>query len=652
MLPGLRPADAEALLRACGIRGESKAIREYLQRNCDCHPLVIGALAGLVNNFMRDRGNFDTWLANPNAGGKLGLADLDLTQRRNHILDAAVEILPEPARRLLQTLSLLQAGADYATLTEFNPHLPPPPEEVKEPSPPEKGARWKMLSDDEKEKAKAKFEEAKKARDTYLEALQAWKESPEVIAAPVQFDETLSELERRGLLQYEPGYKVYNLHPVVRGVAAGRMGVEETDAIGTHVVDHFSSRPHDPWEQAQTMEDLSSGIQIVTTLNRMRRFDKAFEVYESGLGEALSNNLLALAEMQRLLQPIFPEGWDGPVALKSENKKFDALCALATTFFYTVPDQCALIMERAVECAVMSRHDINTRHGLRLLSAPLIYGKLAVSVRLRALALEFSEAVGTDAALYQSLVRAYIGEVHCGRFAQADALWSRLDPERKKWGEKIDVTELIRTRAFDLFWRGMLSEADLIDAERLCRESKDRFQIIQCLGLRGDWHMSRGEPSLAIKPLSEAVRLCRKVGLDEPRFEANLASACLRASHPNDGRAIAERFADTQDYDGLLAVAELWRDLGEPTHAIDTALLAHKSACGSGEPYVFRYHLDKSDALLRELGETPPAVPHYDSAGDDHYDWEDDIRAMIKKACKEREERERKKAGGNNERTD
>jgi hypothetical protein len=196
----------------------------------------------------------------------------------------------------------------------------------------------------------------------------------------------------------------------------------------------------------------------------------------------------------------------------------------------------------------------------------------------------------------------------------------------------------------------MLSEADLIGAERLCRESKDRFHIIQCLGLRGDWHMSRGEPGLAIKPLSEAVRLCRKSGLDDPRFEANLASACLRASHPNDGRAIAEHFADTQDHDGLLAVAELWRDLGEPTHAIDTALLAHKSACGSGEPYVFRYHLDQADALLRELGETPPAVPHYDPADDEPYDWEDDVRAMINEAREKREERERKRAGGNNER--
>ena len=45
------------------------------------------------------------------------------------------------------------------------------------------------MDDDWKKKAKAEFEEAKKARTTYLEALRAWEERPEVLAAPARFDE-------------------------------------------------------------------------------------------------------------------------------------------------------------------------------------------------------------------------------------------------------------------------------------------------------------------------------------------------------------------------------------------------------------------------------------------------------------------------------
>ena len=34
-LSGLRPADAEALFRSCGIKGDSQAIQQYLKSQCD-----------------------------------------------------------------------------------------------------------------------------------------------------------------------------------------------------------------------------------------------------------------------------------------------------------------------------------------------------------------------------------------------------------------------------------------------------------------------------------------------------------------------------------------------------------------------------------------------------------------------------------------
>lgn len=51
-LPGLRPTDAENLFRSCGITGDSNNIQDYLQQNCDNHPLVIGILAGLITNYL------------------------------------------------------------------------------------------------------------------------------------------------------------------------------------------------------------------------------------------------------------------------------------------------------------------------------------------------------------------------------------------------------------------------------------------------------------------------------------------------------------------------------------------------------------------------------------------------------------------------
>src|ERR1019366_4994180 len=96
--------------------------QNYLKSNCDCHPLVTGVLAGLINDYLPDKGNFDAWAADPGGGGsQLNLADLGLVQRRNHILKAALEALPEKSHQLLSTLALVSEAVDYQTLSALNP---------------------------------------------------------------------------------------------------------------------------------------------------------------------------------------------------------------------------------------------------------------------------------------------------------------------------------------------------------------------------------------------------------------------------------------------------------------------------------------------------------------------------------------------------
>lgn len=145
-LPGLRPADAEALLRTCGTHGDSQQMQDYLQRHCDCHPLVTGVIAGLINDdYLPHRGDFDAWAADPAHGGQLDLAQLDLTQKRNHILTAALDALPDASRRLLSMLSLLPESFDYAIIAALNPHRPAEPVVVPEPERPEDTWMWADL---------------------------------------------------------------------------------------------------------------------------------------------------------------------------------------------------------------------------------------------------------------------------------------------------------------------------------------------------------------------------------------------------------------------------------------------------------------------------------------------------------------------------
>lgn len=61
----------------------------------------------------------------------------------------------------------------------------------------------------------------------------------------------------------------YDLHPVVRDVAAGSMNSEDKESYGLRVMDYFSSQPHSPYHEARTMEDVVNGLHVVRTLLKL-----------------------------------------------------------------------------------------------------------------------------------------------------------------------------------------------------------------------------------------------------------------------------------------------------------------------------------------------------------------------------------------------
>src|SRR6185503_16797982 len=174
--------------------------------------------------------------------------------------------------QLLSILALLSGSVDYLTLSAFNPHLPAEPEEVAKPQKPEDHWRWEIMPDEEKEQAQQSYHLALQRRKEYEEALIAWRRSQEFLDAPHKLAKTVHDLERRGLMQYDAQARCYDLHPVVRGIAAGGLRQEEKEQYGQRVVDHFSRQTHSPYEEAETLDDLRDGIQVVRTLLQMGRY--------------------------------------------------------------------------------------------------------------------------------------------------------------------------------------------------------------------------------------------------------------------------------------------------------------------------------------------------------------------------------------------
>jgi hypothetical protein len=641
ILPGLRPADAEAMIRACGVGGRPQAIQAYLQTNCDCHPLVVGALAGLINNYPPHRGNFDRWMEDPRHGGALNLAALDLVQRRNHILLAAIDALAPESRQLLQTLALLQAGADFETLKAFNPHLPPEPEEVAEPQDPIHHFLWSDWDEKRRAQEKGKYQETLAQRQAYVADLAAWKSDPAVRAAPDKLANTIRDLEKRSLLQYDPNGKRYDLHPVVRGIAAGRMAGDETRKLGQKVVDYFSNQSHDPWVNAETLEDVASGLQVVRVLLHMLRYEEALRVYQGDLAAALRFNLNAYAEIQALLRPFFSNGWDGEsVPLRALNLSY-VLNEAALSLSTAVPDQAQRLLERKFALDIRESYTRQLGIGLQNFAiASLHANRLAEWARLLSLGRQIAETMEDDAQVFLSKLDLLMLSVECGNRKTADRLWRKIDRMGHDLARALyrpGDAEIWRTA--DLFYRGKLTEEFLTLAETLARGARNRQAIRELHYRRGLWYMTRNEPARAVDSLVQAIRMAREVGIEHVDCEAWLALARRRAGEDGDAHGDAERLSKAED-NAALAVAELWHALGERDRAVKHALRTHRWAVADGEPYVHRYYLDRTRALLADLGAELPKVPRYDPSKTTPYPWEQDVRAFIDRLRAKRETEE------------
>ncbi len=600
-LPGLRPADAEALLRNCGVTGTSTEMQRYLKTHCDCHPLVTGVLAGLINDYLPDRGNFDAWAAAPDGGEQLNLADLNLNQKRNHILTAALDALPEESRRLLSTLALLSEAVDYPTLSAFNPHLPPETQEM---------------------------------------------EGGEGLAAQQALTMTVGDLERRGLLQYDARTKRHDLHPVVRSVVTGRLREDEKDRLGQCVVDHFSPKAHSPYEEAETLEDVRDGLHVVRTLLQMGRHQQAYDAYRGDLGDALIFNLEASAEILSLLRPFFPQGWG---TLSDDLCAYDASFVandVGTALHRTGASEEALAVHSPVlHVSLRDANWANVAVGMYQISTGLAAeNRLAREERCLVLALDLAAQCGRNDLLFGARVDRFAHLAKVGRPTDAEAIWELLDPMGRNWPRNLYRPGQAEYRyARFRFWQEQLTDEHLVNAEQLGEAGKDRSVVRSLLALRGAWQLEQGRYGRAAESLHKAVHMARQVGHTDAAAETQLVIARFHLNQLRDPREAAEQLAQAKKpfHCGL---AELWLAIGDREQVERHARKAYEWAWADGEPYVDRYELNKSRALLEQLGAEIPDLPPYDPAKDEKFPWEDDVAAAIEKLRLENEAKKRDKS--------
>lgn len=190
------------------------------------------------------------------------------------------------------------------------------------------------------------------------------------------------------------------------------------------------------------------------------------------------------------------------------------------------------------------------------------------------------------------------------------------------------AAELIHARL--LFYRGRVKKNDIVHAEQLARDGKNRGTLRSALALRGEFELKKRQWAIAAESLNVAVSMAREIGDNDAKAETQFSIAKFHLHQIPNPKQMAEQLAQAREVSHH-ALAELWFAIGDCDQAKKYALVAYKRAWNDGEPYVSRYGLNKAEALLKQLGTEIPKLPPYDPQKDKKLLWEDEVSVAIEK---------------------
>src|SRR6266568_7801484 len=294
-LHGLSDDDALNLWRAFGISGSRETLLPVFH-TFESHPLLIQALAGEVSHDRRTPGDFDGWRKNH---PDFNPFNLPIVQVKSHVLEFALRGLDETTLKVLHIIAAFRMPAAYDTLVAL------------------------LVGEDK----------------------PCHSENKLIII--------LTDLEDRGLLGWDRRANRYDLHPIVRGVTWSGLGNQDKQGIYKTLSTHFESLPmidRDHWQEVNSLEDLTSAIELYNTLIGLGRFDDAYTLFYERLSHATLYTLGAIRQRAELLEMLFPDGLDQLPRLSSPNDQGYVLNNLALC----LTDQsglAAILYRRAIEIA-------------------------------------------------------------------------------------------------------------------------------------------------------------------------------------------------------------------------------------------------------------------------------------------------------------
>jgi tetratricopeptide (TPR) repeat protein len=570
-LHGLTDDDALELWRAFGASGARDSLLPLFQR-ADNHPLLIQALASEVARDRRAPGDFDAWRrAHPD----FDPFNLPLVQVKSHVLAFALRGLDDKAQQVLRTIAAFRMPARYDTLAALLI------------------GEGKPCADERK------------------------------------LDKVLTELEDRGLVGWDKRANRYDLHPLVRGVVWSGLGDDVRRGVYTSLHAHFEAVPMiDDWLKVNSLEDLTSDIELYNTLIGLERYDDACVVFRNRLSDATLYRLSVSRQRVELLELLFPEGLEQLPRLDRQSDQAFILISLALGYKMSgQPRRAAALYRRHITIRSEMKDSSNLSVGLRNLSDTLrLSGALceSESAARRALIItreqdnRFQEAISL---YWLGLTLAARGLANESGSALQRA-WRIRIAESNSSGEGVINSHLAQSALWFSEFAGALSFANR--AWELAHVMSLERDFIRAARAQGEAALGLNDFAAADERLHHALTRARAVNHVEEELAALVGLAELRRRQ-GDLKAAREMLDDVWDAaergpyplvhaDACNVLAQIERDAGERAKAAEAAGRAYRLAWCDGPPFAYHWGLEKARALLRELGAGEPLMPPFDES--------------------------------------
>jgi tetratricopeptide (TPR) repeat protein len=430
---------------------------------------------------------------------------------------------------------------------------------------------------------------------------------------------------------------------VIRAYAYDQL--EERDRIRAYnaVGDHFAALPPENVDDATELAHVKNSLEIFRALMGASRIEEAFQLYRGELADSLLFSIGANHAVIELLAPLVGTGPQGTPILADAFSRSYAMTSLSVALHGIGHFRESAALDG--DTIRLALDQLKYQPGLlesnlsNLCATTLSLNLVACAHGISELAYDLAWALDDKIRVALESFRRMQIAISIGRFEEADAFLAafRLSDQPPRETYRPGGAEY--EQAVLRFFQGRLTAEDLDDAEEVATSGHSIEWLRTLASLRGEWELTRGNPSVALDAIERALSIAHRTGAPLAAELGMRALALARLGQTSEAREALAEADDAQGERSLrcpLFAAETWLIIGDRERASELIRRAYRIAWADGPPFVRWYDLKRCRELMADLGEPEPVLPPFDPAKVEPIPFEAEIRSAIDQVKAER----------------